>query len=240
VTTFDSRTHDFYWYGHRLDSPITFTLVDHLIVANGIRPEPDDTTGSSAALAARFGGIPFVRAKVEAGHSYLQALNEYQLALSRMARTAVRSYRLAPRKWALQPNRLRAAVVDTLLVDTSSPISINATTFRATLRDGTPYVREFRSADALNLPLVRDTSVRDVVADARSRIFMAVLDLKWPRPAVVIATQDGFQSFSGGDVPRVRAEIERAVRLGTTSGSLISEGLMAQIVRARVRGGSGH
>ena len=209
VMSFDSSRHDFYWYGHHMGSPVTFMLDGSTLRANGIAPELPDTSGANRILAGNFDRVPFVANRVARGMSYVEAVNDYGCALLVLGRAPVRAYRdhLA----AGNKSRIAAlSAVDTTIVDMSLPISVDSTTFAASLFDGNHYRHTYSARDLLAPdPCIPSSSI-ELEADLKATLEALEGQFTTSERVVVVAVQGGYVSFSGTRADRVRALIQRA------------------------------
>ena len=215
VLTFDPSVADFYWYGHRLEPPVKFTLLAQWeFRANGIAPVhvPYDTAGSSAMLAPLYGRIPLVDSLVKHGSSYLEALNAMGRMAIREPRLCIQAYRQHRTEG---DSSARAAALGTLtpgLWDAAERVEIDANRFSSRMVTGTPIHIVVSDTAGVSLaedpfsPHPRPDSVlwaRQIVAGWRATF-------AGRRNVVLIATLNGSETCSGTSADRARREIANA------------------------------
>ena len=214
VLTFDPSVADFYWYGHKLQPPVTFTLAHGGFRANGIAPVAfhPDTSGSSARLAPRYGGIRLVDSLVRHGSSYLEALNTMGCMALREPRLCIQAYRRHLTDGSGSPRAAALAVLTPGLWDVAAGIEVDASRFAGRMIIGTPI--RITVPDTAGVSLADDPcsphSSPDSVFWARQMVTSWRASFAGHRHVVVIATLSGCEAISGPAADRVRREIANA------------------------------
>lgn len=228
VISFDSTTHDFYWYGHQLPSPLTFAITGTRITVNGIGPPPPDTLGLSALLAPKVLRIPFVRDLVDHGSSIPDAVDAYGCRLPDVSRKAIREYRASRVLGHARARQRALATIDTTIVDMRESVDVDTSRFRATLYGGEHLDVVHTSASLLGPSPCTEPSA-DEIRDAAIASLLPPIShsLHVATDIVVLAQLNGLAIFQDNDARRVRSDIARA-RQRARTGALRAEHVSQQ------------
>jgi hypothetical protein len=215
--TVDDSSHIFYCYGHRLHGPVTFSVIDGRLAANGFGPptEAPDTAKLEDIARRAYARVPMVERLRGQGMSFWEAGEVFERHLEETLDGAMKAYAAALPRGKLEAENAAKRSLDPEIIDPSESISVT---------DGgiSVYVigcgRLIRALGSRPGPFEHSSSVDQRRASQMAgRIASALLS---DQPTVVILCRSGMAVYSGADAQDTLREIDVTWRRRTAGESV--------------------
>ncbi len=209
---FNDKKIDFYWYGTRIQSPAHFKWSEHGLVVNGIdasQAPPPDTTGSAVRLAPAFQHVPYVDSLVASGQDWVSAVDALGCEFPRRIRRAILDERVKARTEdrAVDVLAIQKAIVRSTALPMDSVLAYRGWLY-CSVPGGARFDINLEWSDA---ELERDPCAERTKVVTREACETSVKHLRvWliaHYASLIIADDDGMQTFSGAQARRGKAEL---------------------------------